>query len=238
MIGAIVSVVIAGCGSAGAHAHRQPTTTTSAHRQLTTTTSAHLRTTPGTLTVPSPPPTGIPASPAAVAVIRSWSDALRHGDVAAAARYFAVPSVMINGVVAGGNVAVFKIHNAAQARYANETLPCGAKLISTDMRGQTSTRCSSSPDGLARRVELRRWRRPDGPYELRGSGRGRILAWIVRRATPATTAAARPAPSHRGRASICVGIRAKSTDTCRAHLHPERDAGSAAARTDAGDAGA
>jgi hypothetical protein len=95
-----------------------------------------LRTLPGTLTVPSPPPTGIPASPAAVAVIRSWADALRHGDVAAAAGYFAVPSVMINGVVAGGNVDVFKIHNAAQARYANETLPCGAKLISTDMRGQ------------------------------------------------------------------------------------------------------
>ena len=69
-------------------------------------------------------------------MIRSWSDALRRGDVAAAARYFAVPSVMINGVVAGGNVAVFQIHNAAQARYANETLPCGAKLISTDMRGQ------------------------------------------------------------------------------------------------------
>jgi hypothetical protein len=127
-----VSVSTAGCGSARAQRHR--TTTTAARRKAAS--APRLRTAPGTLTVPAPPPSGIRANPAAVAVIRGWADALRHGDVAAAARYFAVPSVMINGVVAGGQVDVFRIHTRAQAREANETLPCGAKLISTDMRGQ------------------------------------------------------------------------------------------------------
>jgi hypothetical protein len=122
-----VLLSIAGCGSNRAKPH--PT----AHA---TTAATHPRTTPGTLTVPAPPPTGARANPAAVAVIRNWADALRRGNVAAAARYFEVPSVMINGVVAGGNVDVFRIHTAAQAVQANETLPCGAKLISADMRGQ------------------------------------------------------------------------------------------------------
>ncbi len=123
VIGAVL-LSVAGCGSSRAKPHR------------TTTSAAHLKTTPGTLTVPAPPPSGIPASPAALALIRNWANALRSGDVTAAARYFAVPSVMINGVVAGGNVDIFRIHTAAQAVQANETLPCGAKLISADMRGQ------------------------------------------------------------------------------------------------------
>jgi hypothetical protein len=183
VIGA-VSVVIAGCGSAVAHRHR-PRTTTSA---------SHLRTMPGTLTVPAPPASGIPANPAAVAVIRSWANALRHGDVAAAAHYFAVPSVMINGVVAGGNVDVFKIHNAAQARNANETLPCGAKLISTDMRGQYVNAL----------FELTGRPGPGGSDCAGGAGqtartnfviaRGRILAWIRAPSDPGDNGGGSPGP--------------------------------------------
>jgi hypothetical protein len=183
VIGA-VSVVIAGCGSAGAHPHRTRTTTS----------ALHLRTTPGTLTVPAPPPSGIPANPASVAVIRSWANALRHGDVVAAARYFAVPSVMINGVIAGGNVAVFKIHSAAQARYANETLPCGARLISTDMRGQYVNAL----------FELTGRPGPGGSNCAGGAGqtartnfviaRGRILAWIRAPSDPGDNGGGAPGP--------------------------------------------
>ena len=42
---------------------------------------------------------------------------------------------MINGVGAGGAVALIRIRDLAQAEAANETLPCGARFISADQRG-------------------------------------------------------------------------------------------------------
>jgi hypothetical protein len=85
---------------------------------------------------PAPGPTGRPAAAAAVRVIRAWADALRNGDVPAAARYFALPSVMLNGTDAGGQPLVITIVDRAQAEAANASLPCGARLISTDQRGR------------------------------------------------------------------------------------------------------
>jgi hypothetical protein len=87
--------------------------------------------------IPSPGPTGAPAAARAVSVIRAWSDALRRGDVRGAARYFALPSVMINGTDAStGQALVITIATADQAEAANASLPCGARLISTDQRGR------------------------------------------------------------------------------------------------------
>jgi hypothetical protein len=71
------------------------------------------------------------ADASSVGVIRAWSIALRDGDVDAAARYFALPSEFING---GGDVV--SIRTEAQARAANATLPCGARLISTSRHGR------------------------------------------------------------------------------------------------------
>jgi hypothetical protein len=71
-----------------------------------------------------------------VAVIRAWSDALRRGDVRDAARFFAVPSVMINGTDAAGRALVIPIGTAAEAVQANASLPCGALLLSADQRGR------------------------------------------------------------------------------------------------------
>lgn len=90
----------------------------------------------GTVTIPAPGPTGIRANPAAVQVIRAWSEALRHGDVQSAAHFFALPSVMINGGGVSGAVSVIRIHTVAQAKTANEMLPCGATFLSADMRGR------------------------------------------------------------------------------------------------------
>jgi len=69
-------------------------------------------------------------------VIRGWSDALRRGDVGAAASYFALPSVMINGPLGNGAALVTEIDTRAQARAANASLPCGASFISADQRGR------------------------------------------------------------------------------------------------------
>jgi hypothetical protein len=85
---------------------------------------------------PTPPATGEPANPSAVSIIRAWSDALRRGDVRGAARYFALPSVMINGSGVQGEALVISIHTRAQAEAANASLPCGARLISAEERGR------------------------------------------------------------------------------------------------------
>ena len=83
--------------------------------------------------LPTPRPTGKPANPAAVAVIKAWSSTLRRGDVRGAARYFALPSELINSGTTGP-VAII-IRTFAQAVSANASLPCGAVFISADQRG-------------------------------------------------------------------------------------------------------
>ena len=89
----------------------------------------------GGQTIPTPGPTGRPADPAAVNVVRAWSSALARGDVEAAARYFALPSEFINGPDASGRVPIIPIRSLADAAAVNASLPCGASLISADQRG-------------------------------------------------------------------------------------------------------
>ena len=69
-----------------------------------------------------------------MAVIKAWSRTLRRGDVRGAARYFALPSELING--AGSGVEIMVIRTFAQAVGANASLPCGAVFISADQRGR------------------------------------------------------------------------------------------------------
>jgi limonene-1,2-epoxide hydrolase len=73
------------------------------------------------------------ADPAAVQVIDGWVTALRHGDVDAAARFFAIPSVAQNGPV------LLHIKSLDDARRFNETLPCGARLIRAETTGEFTT---------------------------------------------------------------------------------------------------
>lgn len=89
-----------------------------------------------TLTIPDPPPTGIAASPTAIRVIKAWSTALREGDLAAAASYFSLPSVFVNGVGSNGDVQEVTIRTLREAVEVNRSLPCGATFISADQRGR------------------------------------------------------------------------------------------------------
>jgi hypothetical protein len=79
---------------------------------------------------PSPSATPAPESeapdPADVEVVRAWADTLRSGDARAAARYFAIPSLVSNGTPP------IKLETRAEAEFFNLTLPCGAKLIDTE----------------------------------------------------------------------------------------------------------
>lgn len=68
-------------------------------------------------------------SRAAVTVVHRWADTLRRGDVAAAARFFALPSLVANG----GPPA--RLRTAAAIRRFNRSLPCGARLVRADRAG-------------------------------------------------------------------------------------------------------
>jgi len=169
------ALLLGACGS-GSHS-----ATTSGRTAATHTASPAQ--TPGVRGTPT-------ADPAAVRVIRAWSDALRRGDVRSAARYFALPSVMVNGVGASGKLAIIRIRTAAQALLANETLPCGAKFLSGETQGRFvnvlfrltgrpgpgGTNCGSGRGATARtsfvvvRGRIKEWiRTPDEPGD-NGSG--------------------------------------------------------------------
>jgi hypothetical protein len=126
VLAAIAALLVGGCGS-GSESKSSHSHAASASRR----TAGHGG---GVQVVPQPGPTGIPAGPVAVRVIKAWSTALRHGDIHAAAAFFKLPSELINGT-GDGVAAVIVIHNLAQAEGANESLPCGAEFISADQRG-------------------------------------------------------------------------------------------------------
>jgi hypothetical protein len=71
-------------------------------------------------------PESAPPEPADISVVREWADTLRAGRVRAAARYFALPSLVSNGTPP------IKLETRAEAEFFNRTLPCGAKLIDTE----------------------------------------------------------------------------------------------------------
>jgi hypothetical protein len=62
------------------------------------------------------------ADPDTVQVIKGWADELRAGDVAAASRRFALPSVVQNGTPP------LRLTSRRQVEAFNRSLPCGAKL--------------------------------------------------------------------------------------------------------------
>jgi len=98
----------------------------------------------------------VSADASAVQVIRSWSNALRAGQISRAAGYFALPSTMENGVI-------IAIHTRAEAVAANEELPCGAKLLYAAKHGRYIT-------GVFRLTTRR------GPYSDCGTGAGATAA--------------------------------------------------------------
>jgi hypothetical protein len=73
------------------------------------------------------------ANSADVQVIEAWVGALDHGDLDAAASYFALPSVAENGPLA------LHITTRGQARAFNATLPCGAHVIRASSAGHFTT---------------------------------------------------------------------------------------------------
>ena len=148
------------------------------------------------------------ADPGAVNVIKAWSDALRRGDVRGAAQYFALPSELVNGIAANGQPGLLVIRTLAEAEAANETLPCGARLISASRRGRYISAlfrltdrpgpggggCGSGAGQTARTDflifdgRIVEWiRAPDQPGDNGGPGSGGSTGPAPAPATPTTT---------------------------------------------------
>ncbi len=72
------------------------------------------------------------ADPGDLEVIEGWSEALADGDVEGAAGYFAIPSTAVNGPVA------IEIESRRDAVAFNESLPCGAEVISAETDGDVT----------------------------------------------------------------------------------------------------
>ncbi len=71
---------------------------------------------------PEPTPAPKPVTRSERRIVRGWSDALRRGNVAAAARYFSVPALAVNPVPAF-------LATESEVQDFNRELPCGAKLV-------------------------------------------------------------------------------------------------------------
>lgn len=133
--------------------------------------------------------TGVPA--AAVSVIRSWSDALRAGHVAAAARYFRIPSVFFVG-----DGAPVVLRSEAEVQTANAALPCGATYLSAHTQGpfvNALFRLTNRPgpggqlgcgSGVGQTARVN--------FVIRG---GRIVQWLRAPDAPGENGSPRVAPS-------------------------------------------
>ncbi|HET9073997.1 MAG TPA: hypothetical protein VFN48_05415 [Solirubrobacteraceae bacterium] len=85
----------------------------------------------------SQPPSFVgPAAQSQVNVIRSWARALRRGDINAAADLFALPSLFANGPGGPGPLGGQVIRSHQNAVAANESLTCGAEVVSTIRHGR------------------------------------------------------------------------------------------------------
>ena len=116
LLGCAAVMLAAGCGGSGAK-------------------SSSAGTTGGANTAPAQPSgpileeTGRPADPAAVRVIRGWTDAQRASDVDRATSYFALPALVENGTAE-------QLGSRAAVRAFNAGLPCGAVLLRTSAATQ------------------------------------------------------------------------------------------------------
>jgi hypothetical protein len=107
-----VALALAGCGSSGEDRQRDRGDVTVREVEI------------------DEPP--VPSTPtrAEVRVIRGWADALRAGRVEQAARYFAIPAVVLDGTNPQRT-----LPNRTAVRSFNRRLPCGAELVGTE-RGE------------------------------------------------------------------------------------------------------
>ena len=174
LLGCAAALLAAGCGGGGAK-------------------STSVGTTGGATTAPSQPSgpileeTGRPADPAAVRVIRGWTDAQRASDVDRATSSFALPAVVQNGSPPE------QLPSRAAVRDFNASLPCGAVLLRTSAATQPGFTVATF------RLVDRPGQRCDGTGNQArtafGVRAGKIQAWVRISDRPQSGGSPSPQPS-------------------------------------------
>lgn len=118
VLAALCAFAVGGCG--GGREEQQPALTV----PPTTSTPQQRAQTPLEIPFEVPLTASGAGDPAAIRVIRQWTDALRSGDVARASALWAVPSKVQNGTP------VLTLSTAAQVELFNDSLSCGSRLVS------------------------------------------------------------------------------------------------------------
>jgi len=119
-----------------------------------------------------PPKARTPRPPAPagdVSVIRRWADTLRAGDVAGATRLFGLPAIVENGTPPQ----VLTTRTAVRA--FNESLPCGARLLSTRRRDRYTVATFRLTDRRGGACGAGVGDKAATAFRLRG---GRIVEWL------------------------------------------------------------
>jgi hypothetical protein len=174
LVAVAAALATAGCGGGSG---RTPTRTGSTGGQSTR---------PAEPNFPALEETGRPADPAAVRVIRSWTDAQRASDVKRATSYFTVPALVENGTAQ-------ELDSRAAVRAFNAGLPCGAVLLRTSAsarRGFTvaTFRLVNRPgqkcDGIGNQART--------AFEIHA---GKIRAWVRLTDRRSQGGAPQPAPT-------------------------------------------
>jgi hypothetical protein len=107
LVACVIVTGVVACGSSDTRAQRTPAPTATASGSAT----------------PAPGGADDPVTAEESKAIRGWSDTLRHGDIAGAASYFALPALVANGSPP------LRMSTRAQAEQFNRALPCGAKVV-------------------------------------------------------------------------------------------------------------
>ena len=119
---AALGLAIVACGGEPAEPDRFDLRTPGAETGAELTPTPEATATPRATATPEPTPKPRPVTTAERRIVRGWSDALRHGKVEDAARYFSVPARAVNPLP------VF-LETQSDVESFNRTLPCGAKLV-------------------------------------------------------------------------------------------------------------
>jgi hypothetical protein len=69
-------------------------------------------------------------SAADIAVIRGWGADMQHGETKRASARFGLPAVVAN------NTPELELRTRAEVEFFNGTLPCGGRLVASELRGE------------------------------------------------------------------------------------------------------
>lgn len=196
VLAALGLVLPGGCGSSSSATSTPAAATTAAAAPAAPPQSTPSPQSPSAPAVPKEllPPAGVPRRPdgrpadaVSARVIRKWLSALRAGDIARAARFFALPAKVQNATP------VITLRSAADREAFNDSFPCGARatrlehgsggytIVEFVLTERVDGDCMGAAGGTARsairvvRGHITDWYRldelrPRGPATLGGGG--------------------------------------------------------------------